>query len=400
MIDKLTLKRFTVFEDATVDFSPKINVIVGENGTGKTHLLKAAYTLSVWNRGISASDSSTAETFGKIFTEKLLRVFFPTERSLSELVKHKSKGKAELIVRFGEGRQDVYSFGRRTKAVSMKSSSKTPKELPAPVSFPAKEVLSFLPGMKSASADHNTIELLFDDSYLDLCEQLVHPAADIELDDNPRVGTLIPRICNAIGGEFRISDGRLRFRPGKYVEKKTGRIEPAKEESDNEDVDEGTPVLPQLGDDIDTIFKASGDGEKPGHTTAEGFKKVGVLQQLLANGSISPGLTGTLFWDEPEANVNPTLMRLLVQVMLEMARNGQQIVLATHDYVLLKWFDLLADATEGDEVRFHALYRDDESNQVEVETCKEYRLLNENAISDSFAELYDEEVRRAVGGGN
>ena len=45
MIEHLELKNFTAFKDHGIDLSPKINVIIGENGTGKTHLLKAAYGL-------------------------------------------------------------------------------------------------------------------------------------------------------------------------------------------------------------------------------------------------------------------------------------------------------------------------------------------------------------------
>src|SRR5680860_955616 len=77
--------------------------------------------------------------------------------------------------------------------------------------------------------------------------------------------------------------------------------------------------------------------------TAEGFRKVGILHRLLCNGTLNPGVSGPLFWDEPESNLNPKLMKLLVQILLELTRNGQQIILATHDYVLLKWFDLLMD---------------------------------------------------------
>jgi recombinational DNA repair ATPase RecF len=46
MITKLELKNFTTFEKLDIDFSPRINVIIGENGTGKTQLLKAGYALS------------------------------------------------------------------------------------------------------------------------------------------------------------------------------------------------------------------------------------------------------------------------------------------------------------------------------------------------------------------
>jgi ABC-type hemin transport system ATPase subunit len=37
------LRNFTVFEDAEFTFTPGVNAFVGENGTGKTHVLKALY---------------------------------------------------------------------------------------------------------------------------------------------------------------------------------------------------------------------------------------------------------------------------------------------------------------------------------------------------------------------
>src|SRR5690606_15166393 len=46
MLKSLTLEHFTVFSDIRLHFGPGLNVIVGENGTGKTHLLKAGYLLS------------------------------------------------------------------------------------------------------------------------------------------------------------------------------------------------------------------------------------------------------------------------------------------------------------------------------------------------------------------
>ena len=91
-------------------------------------------------------------------------------------------------------------------------------------------------------------------------------------------------------------------------------------------------------------------------------------------------------------------MKKLVQVLLELSRNGQQIVLATHDYVLLKWLDLLIDKGKEDHVRFHALYRDANTQKVVVESADSYSLISKSAISDTFAELFDEDVARALGG--
>ena len=42
----LRLQNFTAFADATFEFVPGVNVLVGENGTGKTHALKALYGLN------------------------------------------------------------------------------------------------------------------------------------------------------------------------------------------------------------------------------------------------------------------------------------------------------------------------------------------------------------------
>jgi recombinational DNA repair ATPase RecF len=43
MLESLNLKNFTAFGEADFQFSPGLNVIVGENGTGKTHILKLSY---------------------------------------------------------------------------------------------------------------------------------------------------------------------------------------------------------------------------------------------------------------------------------------------------------------------------------------------------------------------
>jgi hypothetical protein len=49
-----------------------------------------------------------------------------------------------------------------------------------------------------------------------------------------------------------------------------------------------------------------------------------------------------LFWDEPEANLNPLLLRELAKVLVELARQGFQIILATHSMSLLKQFHILS----------------------------------------------------------
>jgi predicted ATPase len=91
-------------------------------------------------------------------------------------------------------------------------------------------------------------------------------------------------------------------------------------------------------------------------------------------------------------------MKDLVLALLELARNGQQVILATHDYVLLKWFDLLIDKGKGDQVRFHVLSRETETGQVRRDSVDDYRAIEPNAIADTFNELTREQAARKMGG--
>lgn len=67
MITKLNADSFTAFRSITVDFSPGINIIIGENGTGKTHILKVLYA------GCSTIDTRN----DKDIAQKLKAIFLP-----------------------------------------------------------------------------------------------------------------------------------------------------------------------------------------------------------------------------------------------------------------------------------------------------------------------------------
>lgn len=46
MITNLQLKNFTAFSELAIDFSPGIDIVIGDNDTGKAQLLKAILALS------------------------------------------------------------------------------------------------------------------------------------------------------------------------------------------------------------------------------------------------------------------------------------------------------------------------------------------------------------------
>jgi AAA15 family ATPase/GTPase len=125
---------------------------------------------------------------------------------------------------------------------------------------------------------------------------------------------------------------------------------------------------------------------------AEGYRKLGLLWVLLQNGTLTNG--SALFWDEPETNLNPKLMRQVVNILLELQRSGVQIFLATHDYVLLKEFDL--QGTHEDNVVFHSIFRN-EIGAIAISSASNYLDIDPNAIDDTFGGFVDREIEKSMG---
>ena len=67
-IKLIKLKNFTVFKDFQLNLSPNINIFVGENGTGKTHLLKAIYSACEVSK--YKKTQNIAQTVLQYFNEK------------------------------------------------------------------------------------------------------------------------------------------------------------------------------------------------------------------------------------------------------------------------------------------------------------------------------------------
>lgn len=376
MITHLRLKNFTAFTDLAIDFSPGINIIIGENGTGKTQLLKALLAL--------CGPAAWHEQADEQLAHKLCRVYQPLSEQLGELRRAGTRGDAVLSAKFALDQEITVKFGgNATVAKVGPRAGVTPA---AALFIPTKEVLSLVRGLTADHPHQPTIERIFDDAYLDLARQLIQEGADdldakVQLD--PRFASIVPRLAKLIGGRYELHGGRFCFQPGTYIEKLGANSAASK--------------AAQSFQDSILKFVASKAPLLSSGMTAEGFRKIGVLQRLLSNGSLNPGTSGPLLWDEPESNLNPKLMKDLVLALLEIARNGQQVILATHDYVLLKWFDLLMSKGKGDQVRFHVLSRDADTGQVRGDSMDDYRAIEPNAIADTFNELTKEQVGRKMG---
>ena len=109
---------------------------------------------------------------------------------------------------------------------------------------------------------------------------------------------------------------------------------------------------------------------------------------MLARGSL-------LFWDEPEANINPKYIPQLVDMLYALQESGVQIVLATHDYVLAKYLELKSRG--ADSLGFHSLYYNG-SHLVEAESKPLFRDLEKNSIGDAYNQLLDEVFEQTIRG--
>jgi hypothetical protein len=121
---------------------------------------------------------------------------------------------------------------------------------------------------------------------------------------------------------------------------------------------------------------------------AEGLRKIALLWQLIKNGTLEKG--SVLFWDEPEANINPIYIPVLAELLIMLEKEGVQIFVSTHDYFLAKYIDVKKQKDSN--VQYISLYLDKGDKQVKCEIENEFGLLKHNAIMETFRELYKEEV--------
>lgn len=350
MIKNLELKNLTSFTNLGIDFSPKINVIIGENSTGKTHLLKAAYGLCAGAPLFKNKPDISGDELEAALTAKFVRLFMPLEEKLGKMHSQGANDQAYLSARFAHGQEIAATFFNNSKALAIKEHTDYEQYQAEAVFIPTKEVLSFMKGFNSLYEKYG---LSFDQTYQDICLLLDLPEV--------RPETLHEKSKWAMQEIEDICGGRFVFYGG-------GKV----------------------------TFKTE-NAEYSANSIAEGFRKAGILSRLLETGAIQPGVSGPLFWDEPESNLNPKLLKILVQILLELSRNGQQIILATHDYVLLKWFDLLKDEGKEDHVRFHSLYRDPDTLEIKLASTDDYVEISPNPIDEAFGFLINQEIENDMG---
>ena len=335
MLTRIRLERFTAFQQLDLELNAGINVFIGANGTGKTHLLKVAY---------AACDITQTKLN---FAEKLIRDFLPSGRAIGRLVKRRgvsSRGAVEVWRGDRKLRASFSNHSKKYGSATVTGNDKWSEEAIESVFIPVKEMLSHGPGFRSLYARR---DVHFEEIYADILDRAYRPPPRGPVDGARR---------EALRSLQRVVDGKVTVK---------------KEE----------------------FFLRNRAGNLEFTLLAEGIRKLGLLWILIQNGTLLNG--SVLFWDEPETNLNPKLLSVLVDILLQLQRTGVQVLLATHDYAVLKEFELSMKAS--DRISFHALYRDTLDGEIKCESAGLPFELRHSQIAEAFTELYDREIYRSLG---
>ena len=363
-VKRLKVYRFSAFEDAVLECSSGINVLIGANGTGKSHILKLLYSMLKANEArdskirkaaalrIAAGYSTmpkanearhngeaTRRGLDPRLAEKLGAVFKPDDGAIGRLVnraRRRGSCKVELQTSAGELRFTLTTLGN----LRVVADTLTPGE--RCVFLPSREALAMYEGFISAYTNR---ELSFDETYYDLCVALSGGA--LRGKRLEKAGELVHPLEHVLGGKVHLKGGRF------YVFSAQGQIE--------------------------------------AHLLAEGWRKIACLVRLIVNGSLIRN--GFLVWDEPEANLNPALITQMARVLRSLAASGVQVFVATHDYLLTHALSLAAEYHEPPtcEMRFFAFSRENDEKPVTVESGEVLADLSHNLILEEFARHYDHE---------
>ena len=222
--------------------------------------------------------------------KKLVGVFRPDQ--LGRLVRRQpGRNRCEIKCHFTVLRQIHFSFNTTSKTeVTIDVCPKRWVEK-RPVYLPPRELLTISPGFVSL---YENTHLEFEETYRDTCLLLASPLAKGPRET--RIKQLLEPIEEAMGGKVE-SDGTGRF----YLKTASGSMEM--------------------------------------HLVAEGLRKLAMVARLIATGQLID--KGFLFWDEPEANLNPKVIKSVAKTILHLCRNGIQVFVATHSLFLMRELDIL-----------------------------------------------------------
>ena len=207
MLKSLNIENLTVFPKADFTFGKDLNIIIGENGSGKSHLLKAAYAaiaVSAQRAATAPTDMPTKTFMETALADKLRAVFRPD--GIGRLARRRIGGghnTCKLEYAFDNKRLDL-SLQFSTVATSNVKMTKTPGEWAdkLPVFLPTRELLTIYPGFVSL---YETSHTEFEETWRDTCILLGKLLARGPRERN--IKQLLVPLEEAMGGTVELTKG-------------------------------------------------------------------------------------------------------------------------------------------------------------------------------------------------
>jgi AAA15 family ATPase/GTPase len=314
MINSVQLKNFGPLDDINWQNLGPINLVIGNNGCGKSFLLKALYsavrTLENYKRGDNPA------SLEQILIDKLCWTFELDPRNFRDfLISEEREFGDELLLSIKLYEKVFsYTFSHSMKLPTIFSKpiiNETPVRTENSVFIPAKEILAFYALiLKSRQIDKR---FGFDDTYLDLALALQDKPSIRPIEFNSNSAVPVNSLTNNNSTHLNHSRFLLEQIVGGTIELKEG--------------------------DGRWYFR-KGSTTFPISVTAEGIKKLAVFDILLGNGYLTKN--SIVFIDEPESNLHPKAITAFLDIIALLAQQGIQFFIASHSYFVIKKLFLIA----------------------------------------------------------
>lgn len=353
MIHSVNITNFMAISSLENKEISPITILIGKNDTCKTAVLKLLYSVVKSLEIYSIQNEIEAtENLSTIIRNKIISVFSLKDNNVYSLIKNNTD-KCSITLEVEDIKQNKYRqsivfhdvFNSSTNLHIESNVHYVPKNTLNSIFIPAKEVLTAF----------NDIQIMreqffgkgFDDTYLDLINMLKIPTRLEGIDSS--FLSIMDDLSALLQGEIVKTTEAKDF----FVFRRKG-----------------------INHDI--------------RQTAEGIKKIGVLDTLIRNGRLRKGTI--LFIDEPENNLHPSAIRALVNMLMELSRQGVQIFISTHNYFVLKQFAVCAKRDKTDVVTWN-MERDENDSVVATFSSMKDGILPDNDIVNESLSMFDDELQ-------
>lgn len=348
----LHLENFAKINNSNLDIQ-NITVIAGKPGTGKSYIMKILYTLE---DALSNATDSSKEILEKIEeTNKKLPVDF--KEIDDEKIKDFSEEEAKILLNLLSFLDSKLKNGLGIKKVT---NDLTVNEVATNV---YKNILNSIFG--SMSQISSNFKVSYNDTKLTYNAEVglkveVNPN---EKHDNKKVIFVETPLILEFYKFIDKTPNKTPYHIESLLKEFKTNYSFTDEEQDkfianfiekSHDIIQGN--IESSGDSF--IFNKTNDNNYDIINASSGIKSIGLLQYLVTNKALKNG--SVLFWEEPEVHLHPTWQLKMIELFIELMKNGVKIIFSTHSPYMCDYLNAISKKQEiEDKVSFNLLNEED-----------------------------------------